>query len=93
MKETRNSFCTFNAPERFLNKLNMTLNEPMRIMGDMSANDTGKKFLLTENIKDLDYCLTSVDITIAIRQMTLQLTLLYELINHVTNCYYDVRRR
>ena len=38
----------------------------------------------TENIEDLGYHLTFV-----ICQVTLQFKLLYELTNHVTDCYYD----
>ena len=48
---------------------------------------------LTENTEDLGYCLMSVDITIAIRQTTLQFTLLYEPTNHVANYCHDVRIR
>ena len=42
-------------------------------------------FFLTENIEDLGDCSIPVDVTIVIRQMTLQFMLLYELTNHVTN--------
>ena len=44
-------------------------------------------------MEDLGYCRMSVGIITVICQMTLQFKLLYELINHVTNCYYDVCRR
>ena len=49
------------------------------------------RIFLTENIVDLGYCLTSLDITFAICQI-LQFTPLYKLTNHVTNCNDDVCR-